>query len=79
MPAADAATPVLAGLRAQGISTEDRVVWANNWQANQGFVDNIIITCVAQVGWVACTAGPLSSHFFPNASRTHPHCTPRPQ
>jgi hypothetical protein len=37
---------VRAGLREQGISTSDRVVAANNFEANLGFVDNVIITCV---------------------------------
>lgn len=37
---------VRVGLRERALSTVDRVVAANNYAANAGFVDNVVITSV---------------------------------
>ena len=42
MPAESFLTRV--GLQAPTLSKEDRTVWANNYAANMGFADNVIIT-----------------------------------
>ncbi len=73
MPGAAVDAMVRLGLRERPLSTEDRVVFANDASSNVDFVDNVIITCV----WRVSTLAP--PHSLPLCYvPSHAHTCPRP-